>query len=43
MSKYVSGLEREQKQIDEKIKRKTKELEQAEKRLKGMTSVKPVY
>ncbi|CAD8140091.1 unnamed protein product [Paramecium octaurelia] len=43
MSKYVSGLEREQKQIDEKIKRKTKELEQAEKRLKGMTSVKPAY
>ncbi|CAD8137713.1 unnamed protein product [Paramecium pentaurelia] len=43
MSKYVSGLEREQKQIEEKIKRKTKELEQAEKRLKGMTSVKPAY
>ncbi|CAD8135172.1 unnamed protein product [Paramecium octaurelia] len=43
MSKYVSGLERDQKQIDEKIKRKTKELEQAEKRLKGMTSVKPAY
>ncbi|CAK83320.1 unnamed protein product (macronuclear) [Paramecium tetraurelia] len=43
MSMYVSGLERDQKQIDEKIKRKTKELEQAEKRLKGMTSVKPAY
>ncbi|CAK78831.1 unnamed protein product (macronuclear) [Paramecium tetraurelia] len=43
MSKYVSGLESDQKQIDEKIKRKAKELEQAEKRLKGMTSVKPVY
>ncbi|CAD8047277.1 unnamed protein product [Paramecium sonneborni] len=43
MQKYVTGLERDQKQIEEKIKRKTKELEQAEKRLKGMTSVKPAY
>ncbi|CAD8142977.1 unnamed protein product [Paramecium octaurelia] len=43
MSKYVGNLERDQKQLDEKIKRKTKELEQAEKRLKGMTSVKPAY
>ncbi|CAK72812.1 unnamed protein product (macronuclear) [Paramecium tetraurelia] len=43
MLKYVGNLERDQKQLDEKIKRKTKELEQAEKRLKGMKSVKPSY
>lgn len=43
MSKYVQNQERDQKQLDDKIKRRTKELEQAEKRLKGMTSVKPAY
>lgn len=43
MNKYVANLERDQKTLDEKIKRKSKELEQAEKRLKGMTSVKPAY
>lgn len=43
MQKYVTNLERDQKILEEKIKKKTIEVERSEKRLKLMTNMKPAF
>jgi clusterin-associated protein 1 len=43
MKNYVNDLERDEKILEEKIRRQTIELERAEKRLKGITNVRPAY
>eukprot|EP01016_Furgasonia_blochmanni_P041063 TRINITY_DN5295_c0_g1_i8.p1 TRINITY_DN5295_c0_g1~~TRINITY_DN5295_c0_g1_i8.p1 ORF type:complete len:450 (+),score=104.33 TRINITY_DN5295_c0_g1_i8:65-1414(+) len=43
MQKYVANLERDEKTLDEKIKRRAMELDRAEKRLKTLTNVRPAY
>jgi clusterin-associated protein 1 len=43
MTKYVENLEKDQKSLEEKIKSRSRQLEQAEKRFKGMTAVKPAF
>jgi clusterin-associated protein 1 len=43
MKNYVNDLERDEKILEEKIRRQTVELERAEKRLKGITTVRPAY
>jgi len=43
MHNVVSNLEKDEKVLDEKIKRQSQALEREEKRLKSMTNVKPAY
>jgi clusterin-associated protein 1 len=43
MKQYVTNLEKDQRTLEEKIRKRNKELEQADKRLKGIRSVKPAY
>lgn len=43
MKNYVNDLERDEKILEEKIRRQTIELDRAEKRLKGITTVRPAY
>jgi clusterin-associated protein 1 len=43
MARYVQNLERDQRTLEEKIKKRTLEVERAEKRLKLLTSTKPAY
>jgi len=43
MHTVVSNLERDEKNLDEKIKRQAQALEREEKRLKSMMNVKPAY
>ena len=43
MTKYVSNMEREQKSLEEKLKKKSAELDRAEKRYKTLITVKPAF
>ena len=43
MQKYVTNLERDQKTLEEKIKKKTLEVDRVEKRLKMITNMKPAF
>jgi len=43
MEKYVSHLEKDQRTLDEKIRKKNIEVERSEKRLKLLTNMKPAY
>ena len=43
MTKYVSNMEREQKNLEEKLKKKSAELERAEKRYRNLITVKPAF
>lgn len=43
MTKYVSNMEREQKNLEEKLKKKSAELDRAEKRYRGLITVKPAF
>ncbi len=43
MLKYVQNLENDERTLDERIKKKTLDLERAEKRLKTISNVKPAF
>ena len=43
MEKYVVNLEKDQKTLDEKIKKRTLEVVRADKRMKLLTNMKPAY
>ena len=43
MEKYVVNLEKDQKTLDEKIKKRTLEVDRADKRMKLLTNMKPAY
>ena len=43
MKKYVTNLEKDEKLLEEKIRRQGTELERAEKRLKSLTNVRPGF
>lgn len=43
MQKYVANLEKDEKILEEKIRRQSTELERAEKRLKSFTTVRPGF
>ena len=43
MQNYVVNLEKDEKTLEEKIKRQSVELERAEKRLKSLTNVRPAF
>lgn len=43
MTKYVSNMERDQKNLEEKLKKKSAELERAEKRYRSLITVKPAF
>jgi clusterin-associated protein 1 len=43
MEKYVKSLADDERTLEEKIKRKSLEIERANKRLKSMSSVKPAF
>lgn len=43
MTKYVSNMEREQKVLEEKLKKKSADLDRAEKRYKSLITVKPAF
>lgn len=43
MTKYVSNMERDQKNLEEKLKKKSAELERAEKRYRSLVTVKPAF
>lgn len=43
MQKYVQNLEKDQRSLEEKIKKKTLDVERSEKRLKLITNMKPAY
>ena len=43
MDKYVQNLEKDQRTLDDKIKKRNLEVDRAEKRLKLLTSTKPAY
>lgn len=43
MKKYVTNLEKDEKLLEEKIRRQSTELERAEKRLKSLTNVRPGF
>jgi clusterin-associated protein 1 len=43
MKNYVKNLEKDERVLEEKIKRQSVELDRAEKRLKGLTNVRPAY
>jgi len=43
MSKYIKNLERDEKLLEEKIRKKVMDLERAEKRFQTLTNVKPAY
>jgi clusterin-associated protein 1 len=43
MKKYVKNLEKDEKTLDEKIKKRSLDLDRAEKRLKTINNVKPAY
>ena len=43
MTKYVANMEHEQKQLEEKLKKKSAELERSEKRYRNLITVKPAF
>ena len=43
MVKYVSNMENEQKMLEEKLKKKTAELERSEKRYRNLMQVKTAF
>jgi clusterin-associated protein 1 len=43
MTKYVANMEHEQRQLEEKLKKKTAELERSEKRYRNLVTVKPAF
>lgn len=43
MQKYIVSLEREEKSLDEKIRKKEMDLERSEQRLKSLANVKPAF
>jgi clusterin-associated protein 1 len=43
MAKYVANMENEQKALEEKLKKKTAELERSEKRYRNLITVKPAF
>jgi clusterin-associated protein 1 len=43
MVKYVTNMESEQRGLEEKLKKKSAELERAEKRYRGLVTVKPAF
>ena len=43
MTKYVANMEHEQKNLEEKLKKKTAELDRAEKRYRSLITVKPAF
>ena len=43
MTKYVGNMEHEQKNLEEKLKKKTAELDRAEKRYRSLITVKPAF
>jgi len=43
MAKYVSNMEQEQRVLEEKLKKKTAELERNEKRYRNLLTVKPAF
>lgn len=43
MMKYVGNMDVEQRNLEEKLKKKTAELERAEKRYKNLVTVKPAF
>ena len=43
LTKYVTNIEKEQRSLEEKIKKKNADLERAEKRYKSLVNVKPAF
>jgi len=43
MFKYVANMEQEQRTLEEKLKKKTAELERNEKRYRNLVTVKPAF
>lgn len=43
MAKYVANMESEQKTLEEKLKKKSAELERNEKRYRNLITVKPAF
>ena len=43
MTKYVTNLERDSRTLEEKIKKRTQEVERGEKKLKLLQNMKPAY
>jgi len=43
MAKYVTNMENEQKTLEEKLKKKSAELERNEKRYRNLITVKPAF